>query len=134
MLNELLYLEDDIFKRLLRYNTCVRSNIIWTGGCLILPHLEEHNMDLNRHQERIRSLLSSGDGPSDAPPDRRELRRRALETERRIDRAQERIGEHQRRYREDVILLGGLVVLTSFAMVGVVAIVRETGLLAGVLP
>jgi len=91
-------------------------------------------MDLNRHQERIRSLLSSGDGPSDAPPDRRELRRRALETERRIDRAQERIGEHQRRYREDVILLGGLVVLTSFAMVGVVAIVRETGLLAGVLP
>jgi len=36
--------------------------------------------------------------------------------------------------REDVLFLGGLVVLTSFAMVGVVAIVRETGLLAGVLP
>ena len=35
--------------------------------------------------------------------------------------------------REDVLFLGGLVVLTSFAMVGVVAIVQETGLLAGVL-
>ena len=66
------------------------------------PSSTKDNMDLNRLRERIRSLLSSGDGPSDAPPDRRELRRRALETERRIDRAQERIGEHQRRYREEL--------------------------------
>ena len=36
--------------------------------------------------------------------------------------------------REDVIFLGSLVVLTSFAAVGVVAIVRTMGLLGGILP
>jgi hypothetical protein len=36
--------------------------------------------------------------------------------------------------REDVLFLGSLVVLTGFAAVGVVAIVRTMGLLGGILP
>jgi hypothetical protein len=59
-------------------------------------------LDLKRLRERLRSLVPLGEQTADAPPDRRELRRRALETERRIDRAQERIGEHQNRYREEL--------------------------------
>ena len=59
-------------------------------------------LDIKRLRERLRDLSPLGDRTADAPPDRRELRRRALETERRIDRAQERIGEHQRRYREEL--------------------------------